>query len=161
VPYHAGLRADARHECLAGFENGDARIVVATSAFGMGIDRGDVRFVLHYDLPLDLEDYCQQAGRAGRDGNPAECVLFYDPRDVRACRYLIERGYERSCAESGGAPAALQAAERERQQARWRLSQMLAYARGVRCPRAFIAHYFGEDEDAACSTCGESCQRAA
>lgn len=141
APYHAGLRAAARRSCFAGFESGDVRIVIATSAFGMGIDKGDVRFVVHYDLPLDLEDYCQQVGRAGRDGRAAGCILFYDARDACACRYLIDRGYERRVA-ADGSPESVREAQRARMQANLRLEQMVAYANAPGSPESFIERYF-------------------
>jgi ATP-dependent DNA helicase RecQ len=92
--YHAGLTQRERHASQDDFLYDRATVMVATNAFGMGIDKSDVRFVLHYHLPLNLEAYYQEAGRAGRDGEPADCILFYQPRDVPLNRFLLEKGAE-------------------------------------------------------------------
>jgi ATP-dependent DNA helicase RecQ len=93
VRYHGRMAARARREAQDSFMAGDAKVIVATNAFGMGIDKADIRFVLHYDLPANLEAYYQEAGRAGRDGKPARCVLLYDPRDRNTQRFLMGGRY--------------------------------------------------------------------
>src|SRR5262249_46570790 len=93
VPYHAGLEAGARRANQQAFIEGKTRIIVATVAFGMGIDKPDVRAVIHYQHPGSLEAYYQEAGRAGRDGELAQCLVLYDKRDSGLQRYFIERRY--------------------------------------------------------------------
>ena len=104
--YHAGMEDQDRRQSQEGFVYDQARVMVATNAFGMGIDKSNVGFVVHYNMPKDLESYYQEAGRAGRDGSPARCVLLYAPGDVRTAKFLITNSQEtRRTASAGTFPA--------------------------------------------------------
>ncbi|HEY7954847.1 MAG TPA: ATP-dependent DNA helicase RecQ [Polyangia bacterium] len=141
--YHAGLDDEARSRVQDEWQAGAVRVVVATNAFGMGVDKGDVRLVIHHDLPGSPEAYYQEAGRAGRDGQPARCVLLFNHADVRLREFLIS-----APGESGEKPQALQAAERDR------LRAIMSYAYARRCRRAFLLGYFGDPEAGrACGGC--------
>jgi len=123
VPYHAGLDPQVRHRHQELFLNEEVEVVVATVAFGMGIDRADVRFVVHANLPKGVEQYMQESGRAGRDGLPAECVLLWSAADWHSWKALLDRGDE----------GALR-----------RIGEMLAFASGAVCRHRFLAEHFGE-----------------
>ena len=122
-------------------------VIVATNAFGMGIDKSDVSLVVHYNMPKDLESYYQEAGRAGRDGSPARCILLYSKGDVRTAEFLIDHGRE----DSELSPAQQ---EEMRRRDRERLKQMTFYATTTRCLRHFILSYFGENSAPNCGNCG-------
>ncbi len=145
LPYHAGLDADERQRNQEAFDRDEVEVVVATIAFGMGIDKPNVRFVLHGDLPKNMEAYYQETGRAGRDGDEAECVLFFGRGDASRIRYFIDK------VES----------DAERRRLRASLNEMVDYA-GNRtlCRRARILAYFGEtygkDACGACDVCEAS-----
>ena len=143
--YHAGLADAERHRNQEAFQYDQSRIMVATNAFGMGIDKSNVRFVVHYNMPRDLESYYQEAGRAGRDGEPAECMLMYSGQDVAIGKWMIEHSDEN---------AELTAQQRAQLQQRdlERLKQMTYYATSKRCLRHCILTYFGESD--APETCG-------
>jgi ATP-dependent DNA helicase RecQ len=126
--YHAGLEADERARVQERFIRDDARIVTATIAFGMGINKPDVRLVVHYDLPKSIEGYYQETGRAGRDGLPADCVLFFTYADVRKHRYFID--------EMEDGP--------ERANVLMKLNQVIAYGQSATCRRRQLLSYFGE-----------------
>ncbi|NMF25018.1 ATP-dependent DNA helicase RecQ [Olsenella umbonata] len=147
VSYHAGYEADAREEAQRRFVMDDARVMVATNAFGMGIDKSNVRFVVNCGLPLSLEEYYQEAGRAGRDGEPAECYLLWSRGDIRTCRFLIDRD---------DLPDSTPAAERQRLERSRRalLNHMIDYAQSTTCLRRRILSYFGQDVSALPQSCG-------
>jgi ATP-dependent DNA helicase RecQ len=144
--YHAGMEADERHRTQDRFAAEELDVVAATVAFGMGIDRSDVRCVLHAALPKSIEHYQQETGRAGRDGLPAECVLFYSAADVLRWQTL----FERSADEAGAAPEVVESAKRL-------LDDMRRFASAVRCRHAALSTYFGQpygrDGCGACDVC--------
>ena len=123
-----------------------ARIMVATNAFGMGIDKSNVRYVIHYNMPKSMEAYYQEAGRAGRDGDDAECILLYNGQDIITAKYLINNS-EPNPELTPQEQAAVKAQDMRR------LQQMIDYATGTGCLRASILRYFGEQAPAKCENC--------
>ncbi len=131
--YHAGMTQDERNQAQNNFINDQSNIVIATNAFGMGIDKTDVRKVIHYNLPLDLESYYQEAGRAGRDSLDAEAVLLYQSQDIMTNKYLIAQSSDELAQE--------------------RLETMIQYANFTGCLRNYVINYFGEATDEDCGNC--------
>lgn len=136
--YHAGLSNEARKEYQENFINDDIKIMVATNAFGMGIDKPNIRWVLHYNMPQSIENYYQEIGRAGRDGEDSECVLLFSPGDVHTQKYLVEVGIENP--------------ERKRVQYK-KLQQMVDLVYSNMCYRKSILNYFGEPFLEDCNNC--------
>ncbi|WP_318444518.1 ATP-dependent DNA helicase RecQ [Photobacterium leiognathi] len=135
--YHAGLEHAERVHVQDAFQRDDIHVVVATVAFGMGINKPNVRFVVHFDIPRNIESYYQETGRAGRDGLPAEAVMFYDPADLAWLRRCLDEKPE----------------GQQKDVERHKLNAMGAFAEAQTCRRQVLLHYFGEHRDEPCGNC--------
>ena len=150
--YHAGLEEEERKKNQEDFLYDRKTIMVATNAFGMGIDKSNVSFVIHYNMPKSIEAYYQEAGRAGRDGAEADCILLYNSSDINTARFLINKGSENEEMD----PAQL---EIIRQQDTKRLEAMIGYCKTKTCLRGYILEYFGQKHPEICGNCG-SCKNS-
>ena len=149
--YHAGLEEGERMANQDAFLYDEKTVMVATNAFGMGIDKSNVSFVIHYNMPKSLEAYYQEAGRAGRDGANADCILLYGPRDVQTARFFIENG-------SDNEDLTDEQRELIRKQDYERLEAMVTYCKTRTCLRGWILEYFGQKHPEVCGNCG-SCNQ--
>ena len=147
--YHAGLESNTRKNNQNDFIYDKSQVIIATNAFGMGIDKSNVRFVIHYNMPQSMENFYQEAGRAGRDGEKSECILLFSSKDVNTCNYLLNhKNFDNIPSED---------VELIKERDQLRLKAMVRYCKTKGCLRNYILDYFGEDRDTPCKNCN-NCQ---
>ena len=145
--YHAGLEEEERRQNQEDFLYDRKTIMVATNAFGMGIDKSNVSFVIHYNMPKSIEAYYQEAGRAGRDGSAADCIMLYNTGDINTARFLIQNGSDNEDLDPQ------QKAMIQKQDLK-RLEAMITYCKTQTCLRGYILEYFGQKHPEVCGNCG-------
>jgi len=149
--YHAGLEDEERRINQDDFIQSNIDVMVATNAFGMGIDKPDVRYVIHYNMPKNLESYYQEAGRAGRDGNPSECIMLFSEEDIKTAEHFLENSGQNE-----------ELSDKERRNVQRldvrRLDKMIRYCEISSCLRSYILNYFGEKQSKNCNNCS-NCNR--